>query len=178
MAHSIVTPEVGSGARTLTFGNDSVCCPHRPVTTPSALLPLTMVQAGPVQLQQLLQNLLGNAVKFHRAGVRPEVRVRGQVKRSGPAGEQVVFEIEDNGIGFEARFLDRIFTPFQRLHARERYEGSGVGLAICRRVAERHGGSLSARSVPGQGSMFVAVFLRVPPERAPVTTPPSPAAPR
>jgi PAS domain S-box-containing protein len=127
--------------------------------------PLPTLEADPMQLRQLFQNLVGNAVKFHRAGVRPEVRVRGRIERSN-AGEQVVFEVEDNGIGFEERFLDRIFTPFQRLHARERYEGSGVGLAICRRIAERHGGTLSARSVPGRGSTFVAIFPRVPPERA------------
>jgi signal transduction histidine kinase len=63
--------------------------------------------------------------------------------------------VEDNGIGFDEKYLDRIFNPFQRLHGRDRYEGSGIGLSICRRIAERHGGTITARSVPGQGSTFI-----------------------
>jgi signal transduction histidine kinase len=63
--------------------------------------------------------------------------------------------VEDNGIGFDERYLDRIFNPFQRLHGRDQYEGSGIGLAICRRIVERHGGTITARSAPGQGSTFI-----------------------
>jgi signal transduction histidine kinase len=68
--------------------------------------------------------------------------------------------VEDNGIGFEEKYLDRIFNVFQRLHGRGKYEGTGIGLAICRRIAERHGGSISARSTPGQGSTFIVRLPR------------------
>src|SRR5439155_13988698 len=68
--------------------------------------------------------------------------------------------VEDNGIGFNEKYLDRIFAPFQRLHGRAEYEGTGMGLAICRKIVERHGGTITARSVPGQGSTFIVTLPR------------------
>ena len=78
----------------------------------------------------------------------------------GPNGhrKELTLTVEDNGIGFDEKYLDRIFTPFQRLHGRNEYEGTGIGLAVCRKIVERHGGTLSAKSKPGKGSTFVAVL--------------------
>jgi signal transduction histidine kinase len=114
-------------------------------------------------MRQLLQNLIGNALKFFRPGAPPRVRVSAQRESRndlvGPAHREACrLSIEDNGIGFDEKYLDRIFTPFQRLHSRESYKGTGMGLAICRRIAERHGGAITARSEPGVGSTFIVVL--------------------
>lgn len=115
--------------------------------------------ADPTQMRQLLQNLIGNGLKFHRPDVPPVVSVRSEGIRD-EAGSIVQWRIEvrDNGIGFEEKYLDRIFTIFQRLHGRDQYEGTGVGLAICRKIVERHGGTLTARSQPDQGSTFICLL--------------------
>lgn len=104
-----------------------------------------------VQLRQLFQNLIGNALKFHRDDEHPVVRV------SATRGDDGMLEIrvQDNGIGFEAKDAERIFLPFQRLHGRSRYEGTGIGLAICQKIVERHGGAIRAESSPGVGTCFV-----------------------
>jgi PAS domain S-box-containing protein len=107
------------------------------------------VEADALQMRQLLQNLVGNGLKFHRPGVPPLVKVG-----SRQAGDFCEIMVEDNGIGFEEKYLDRIFKAFQRLHKREEFEGTGMGLAICQRIAERHGGSITASSQPGTGSVF------------------------
>jgi signal transduction histidine kinase len=108
------------------------------------------MEADPTQMQQLFQNIIGNALKYH--GDRPPiVRI---TSTEGPEGE-VLITIEDNGIGFEEKYADRIFAPFQRLHGRSEYEGTGMGLAICRKIVERHGGTITAHSEPGQGSTFL-----------------------
>jgi light-regulated signal transduction histidine kinase (bacteriophytochrome) len=112
---------------------------------------LPSLDASPMQMRQLLQNLLSNALKFRREDVAPVISVRGTVL---PDGKHCELRVEDNGIGFEEKYVDRIFNVFQRLHGRGKYEGTGIGLAICRRIAERHGGSIHARSTPGQGSTF------------------------
>jgi PAS domain S-box-containing protein len=112
---------------------------------------LPAIDADPMQMRQLFQNILGNALKFNRDGHSPVV-----VVRAAPATEGMArIEIEDNGIGFEEKYLDRIFTPFQRLHGASEYGGTGIGLAICRRIVERHNGAITARSVVGEGSTFV-----------------------
>ncbi len=111
---------------------------------------LPVVEGDPVQFQQLLLNLVGNALKFHRPGVPPVVRVTAH--RTPDAGLTLV--VEDNGIGFEPKYADRIFSPFQRLHAHGAYEGTGMGLAIVRRIVERHHGTVRATSTPGAGSRF------------------------
>ncbi len=110
---------------------------------------LPSVKADPTQMRQLLQNLIGNALKFQKTGETPLVRIHGTVS-DGETG----ICVEDNGIGFEEQYIDRIFAPFQRLHGREQYEGTGMGLAICKKIAERHGGTISAKSRPGMGAAF------------------------
>jgi PAS domain S-box-containing protein len=114
---------------------------------------MTNLEADPLQMRQLLQNLIGNALKFHRPGAPPLVRVWCET-----AGAHCRVHVADDGIGFDEKYLDRIFTVFQRLHGRHAYEGTGVGLAVCRRIAERHGGSITATSEPGRGSTFVVTL--------------------
>jgi PAS domain S-box-containing protein len=126
---------------------------------------LPTIAADPLQIHQLLQNLIGNALKFHRQGEAPIVKVNGQILEreqhfvAGLANTAICqITIEDNGIGFEEKYLDRIFDVFQRLHGRNEYEGTGMGLAICRKIVERHGGSLTAQSTPMQGAKFIVTL--------------------
>jgi two-component system sensor kinase FixL len=118
--------------------------------------PLPVIEADPSQMHQLFSNLISNALKFHKPGVTPVVEVSAR-KITGPSGHDQHYEIcvADNGIGFEEKYLDRIFTIFQRLHGRHQYEGTGIGLAICKKIVERHGGVLTAKSQPGEGATFI-----------------------
>ena len=124
---------------------------------------LPTIEADPVQMHQLFLNLIANSLKFHRQNVPPLVRVEsidadGNVPTQPGAHaphEMCTIVVKDNGIGFEEKYLDRIFTPFQRLHARGDYEGTGMGLAICRKIVERHGGTITAKSVPDEGTRFI-----------------------
>lgn len=112
---------------------------------------LPTIEADPTQMRQLLQNLIGNAVKYHQPGVAPTVRVRGDtVDWRGTA--RII--VEDDGIGFAPEHAERIFGAFERLHGRGEFEGTGIGLALCRKIVERHGGAISAASVPGKGAAF------------------------
>jgi light-regulated signal transduction histidine kinase (bacteriophytochrome) len=112
---------------------------------------LPVIQADPTQMRQLLQNLLGNALKFHKEGEKPIVKVSSIPASNGLA--QII--VEDNGIGFDEQYLVEIFAPFQRLHGKSsQYEGTGMGLAICKKIAERHGGNITAQSEPNRGSVF------------------------
>ena len=111
---------------------------------------LPTVQADPLQMRQLMQNLIGNALKFRRPDEPPVVRVEGE-----PSNGEVHIAVSDNGIGFDQKYVDRIFKLFQRLHERGAYEGSGMGLAICRKIVERHGGHITAQSEPGRGTTFL-----------------------
>lgn len=127
---------------------------------------LPQLDSDSLQMRQLLQNLIGNALKFHRPNVPPVIAVTGRVAMNGDGptleyshAEQVCeITVTDNGIGFEEKYLDRIFLPFQRLHGRGEYEGTGMGLAICRKIVERHGGTITARSTPGQGTTFIVTL--------------------
>ena len=113
---------------------------------------LPTIEADSLQMRQLFQNLISNALKFHQPEVPPAIEISHV---SGADSDSAIeLEIRDNGIGFDEKYLDRIFTPFQRLHGRSEYEGTGMGLAICRKIIERHGGRLKAKSVPGHGSTF------------------------
>jgi chemotaxis methyl-accepting protein methylase/signal transduction histidine kinase len=118
---------------------------------------LPTVEAYREQMVQLFQNLIGNAVKFH-GEEPPLIKVYGRPlekpTRTKKDGSWIEIVVEDNGIGFDSKYLDRIFAPFQRLHGRDQYEGQGVGLAICRNIVERHGGRIMADSNPGEGSIF------------------------
>jgi light-regulated signal transduction histidine kinase (bacteriophytochrome) len=111
------------------------------------------IDADPSQMRQLFQNLLGNALKFSREGVPPVVKVTSALE-----GDRVRIEVADNGIGFDEKYRDRIFEVFQRLHGRSEYEGSGIGLSICRKIVERHGGSIMPYSKPNCGATFVILL--------------------
>jgi len=125
---------------------------------------LPTLEADPIQMRQLLQNLISNALKFHQPDVPPVVEVYGtQLEDHDETRCQLT--ISDNGIGFDEQYLDRIFAVFQRLHGRDQYDGTGVGLALCRKIVERHGGCITARSSPGQGATFVVMLPAVHVER-------------
>lgn len=111
--------------------------------------PLPRVLADPRQLDQLLQNLLSNALKYCRDGVLPEVHVSAQ--RDGDLWR---FAVQDNGIGIAPEYFSRIFEIFQRLHGQEQYKGTGIGLAVCKKIVERHGGQIWLESTVGQGTTF------------------------
>lgn len=111
--------------------------------------PLPVIMADALQMNQLMQNLLSNAIKFRKEGVTPVVRVS-----SVEDGQEVVLTVSDNGIGFEPRYESRIFRIFERLHGRNEYPGTGIGLALCRKIVDRHGGTIEASSEPGQGATF------------------------
>jgi PAS domain S-box-containing protein len=122
--------------------------------------PLPTIDADPIQMHQLFQNLISNGLKFHRQNAPPVIKLRAltPVSRKGQKyifGEQYcqIF-IVDNGIGFEEKFSARIFQPFQRLHGQNAYEGTGMGLAICQRIVERHGGRITVKSAPDKGTTF------------------------
>ena len=127
--------------------------------------PLPIVQADPLQMRQLIQNLLMNALKFHKLGEPPHVTIRAVTlpgmphdPPESPPRPAVRIDVIDRGIGFENEFRDRIFEVFQRLHGRNEYEGTGIGLAVVRKIAERHGGFVTADGVPGEGATFSVVL--------------------
>jgi len=111
--------------------------------------PLPSVLADEMQLIQLFQNLVGNAIKYQSPGI-PLVHI--SAARNG--GKQWIFSVKDNGLGIDPQYFERIFGMFQRLHKREEFAGTGIGLAICKKIVERHGGNISVESQPGQGSTF------------------------
>jgi PAS domain S-box-containing protein len=127
---------------------------------------LPALEGEPTQIRQLFLNLIGNGLKFHRAEEPPVVRIHSQrlSQPPSPADDQPRVPVwhqllvEDNGIGFDEKYLERIFEVFQRLHGRGEYEGTGMGLAICRKIVERHGGTITARSTPGQGAIFIVTL--------------------
>jgi len=115
--------------------------------------PLPTITADALQMRQLMQNLISNAIKFRREGVTPEVSIEASTVE-----DQARITVRDNGIGFEAQYARRIFRVFERLHGRGEYPGTGIGLALCRRIAERHGGTVVAESEPGAGATFTVTL--------------------
>jgi PAS domain S-box-containing protein len=111
--------------------------------------PLPGVRADEIQLIQLFQNLVGNAIKYQKPGI-PTVHI--SAARDGE--DKWMFSVKDNGLGIEPQYFDRIFGMFQRLHKREDFSGTGIGLAICKKIVERHGGKISVESLPNEGSTF------------------------
>ncbi|MBE9178054.1 PAS domain S-box protein [Oculatella sp. LEGE 06141] len=148
------------------------------------LAPLPSIEADPTQMRQLFQNVIGNALKFYRPDQPPIVQIQSQILpishppdsleatqlhsddlapgtdpiQAAAVSPVCQITIADNGIGFDEKYIDRIFSVFQRLHGRHEYEGTGVGLAICRKIVERHGGSITARSAPDQGATFIVTL--------------------
>ncbi|TYQ31606.1 PAS domain S-box protein [Pseudanabaena sp. UWO310] len=116
--------------------------------------PLPVVDADALQMRQILQNLLSNALKFHKDSVQPFIQVRSRIYHSDNQ-DWCEVRIIDNGIGFEEKYVERIFQIFQRLYGRKDYEGTGIGLAICRKIVERHGGTITAQSQLDHGSVFI-----------------------
>jgi light-regulated signal transduction histidine kinase (bacteriophytochrome) len=130
---------------------------HRPYLEPVIeISDLPEIDADPVQMIQLFQNLLTNALHYRREDQIPEVKISGCTIESGNGHDRKICElrVEDNGIGFDMRFADEIFLPFERLHSQDKYEGTGMGLAICKKIVDVHGGKISARSTVGKGSTF------------------------
>jgi two-component system phosphate regulon sensor histidine kinase PhoR len=118
---------------------------------------LPTIEADRIQMVQLFQNLIENALKFSREGEAPYVKIYAQKLDDASVAYEIC--VEDNGIGFDEKYVDKIFLPFQRLHGRSsKYEGVGIGLAICRKVLERHGGTISAKSELGKGSTFIVTL--------------------
>ncbi len=112
---------------------------------------LPVLNADKTQMHQLFQNLIANALKFHKKDESPLVRIKGR----NLGNSSVEITVEDNGIGFDEKYLEKIFKPFERLHGRSEYKGSGIGLAICQKIVQRHKGQITARSAPGQGAVFI-----------------------
>ena len=129
---------------------------------------LPVIDAEPVQMRQLLQNLIGNALKFRRPEVPPVVKVEAQIipDPDTPGKKLCRLTVSDNCIGFDEKYLDRIFQVFQRLHTRNEYEGTGMGLAIVRKIALYHGGDITAKSKPGEGSAFILTVPATHPQLA------------
>ena len=116
---------------------------------------LPVISADPTQMRQLFQNLISNALKFHKKGTPPFVQIESNLQH---VKNLCQITIKDNGIGFDEKYSDRIFGVFQRLHGRSEFEGTGVGLAICRKIVDRHKGKIVAKSTPGQGSTFIVTL--------------------
>ena len=124
---------------------------------------LPTVNAISDQMDQLFTNLIGNAIKYSKEGIAPVIKIDARKIKAGEngnllAGDAWKIEFKDNGIGFDERFLDKIFQMFQRLHAKEAYSGTGIGLAICKKIMENHSGTITAKSSPGTGSVF-SIYL-------------------
>jgi light-regulated signal transduction histidine kinase (bacteriophytochrome) len=138
---------------------------------------LPVVEADPLQMRQLLLNLISNGLKFQPPGGAPVLKIQASVVEPGVTGQVgsatrgsansdqpaavgplCEITIQDNGIGFDEKYAEKIFAVFQRLHGRYEYEGTGVGLAVCRRITDRHHGTITARSRPGEGATFIVTL--------------------
>lgn len=110
----------------------------------------------PVHLQQLFTNLISNSIKFQRKDTTLQIDIRLEKENK----KSFVVAYQDNGIGFEQQFATQILKPFQRLHGRSEYEGTGIGLAICQKLMERHKGNIKAKSKPNKGATFLLLFKK------------------
>ncbi len=119
---------------------------------------LSTIDADNLQMRQVFQNIIGNAIKYYRPGVSPVIKIECQLKK-GKDNNFCEISISDNGIGFDNKYSEQIFGLFQRLHGRNEYEGTGIGLAICKKIVEQHGGNIKASSKEGEGSIF---YIKLP----------------
>jgi PAS domain S-box-containing protein len=119
---------------------------------------LPTIEADPMQMRQLILNLLGNGLKFQPPGASPLIRISASTLTPLSREPQCEIQVQDNGIGFDEKYMDKIFAVFQRLHGRTEYEGTGVGLAVCRRIVDRHQGTITAKSQPGKGATFIVTL--------------------
>jgi signal transduction histidine kinase len=133
--------------------------------------PLPVLMCDGIQMRQVLQNLIANALKYRHPDRAPVVRISADAQSNARVQRQqglpvITLRVEDNGIGFDERHRERIFEPFERLHSSDKYEGTGLGLAICRKVVDRHGGTITAHGQPGAGAVFIITLpLRPHPEQ-------------
>jgi light-regulated signal transduction histidine kinase (bacteriophytochrome) len=129
---------------------------------------LPEINVIPFQLRQLFTNLFSNSLKFTRPNVAPEIKVKAKLQKAkkihlegvDPAKDYWLITVQDNGIGFEPEYSTRIFEVFQRLHGKDEYDGTGIGLAICKKIIENHQGMITATGIPGQGATF-SIYLPV-----------------
>lgn len=128
--------------------------------------PLPSIEADATQIRQLFQNLISNSLKFHLPQQPPSIKIYGQLLEDSEPS-QIQITVEDNGIGFDEKYLSRIFEVFQRLHGRTQYQGTGVGLAICRKIVLRHEGHITAQSKPNQGAKFIITLPLTQNKKAP-----------
>ena len=135
---------------------------------------LPQVEVIPGQIRQVFQNLISNAIKFSKKDQKALIHIKGEIiaekdidSPADPMGAYCRISIKDNGIGFQEKYLDKIFTLFQRLHGKEEYEGTGIGLAIVKKIIDKHNGIISAHSEEGVGTTFIIVL---PLKQAPATT--------
>lgn len=131
---------------------------------------MPVVDAIPGQIRQVFQNLISNSLKFVRPGVPPLIYISSEII-PGPDGDTCRISVVDNGIGFNEIYLDKIFTIFQRLNSQEAFEGTGIGLAIVKKIIDKHHGSITAVSREGQGASFIINLpLHQAPSRADLST--------
>jgi light-regulated signal transduction histidine kinase (bacteriophytochrome) len=116
--------------------------------------PLPVIDGDPTLLAMLWQNLIGNAVKFHKDGLAPRISIECQ-RRSDGEDDEWLFSVSDNGIGIADDFVDKVFVIFQRLHGRDEYSGTGIGLALCKKIVEHHGGLIRVDSSYTEGTRFL-----------------------
>lgn len=119
---------------------------------------LGVIEADPIQMRQLFQNLMSNSLKYSSNDRSPYIEITSTCKKTENLDVFCQITVKDNGIGFDSCFHEKIFGMFQRLHGRDEYNGTGIGLAICKKIVERHGGTISARSSIGEGSEFIVVL--------------------
>jgi light-regulated signal transduction histidine kinase (bacteriophytochrome) len=122
---------------------------------------LCPVRVIPLQFRKLMKNLIGNSLKFSKPGNPPEISINGEIKKGAHLSKNLVpykkyfhISIHDNGIGFEPQYSERIFEVFQRLHTKDEYSGSGIGLAICKQIVKNHNGMISATGTLREGACF------------------------
>jgi len=121
---------------------------------------LPNIEADKMQMSQLFQNLIANALKFHKLGVAPVITISSRDLKNGLHE----ISISDNGIGFDEKYLEKIFKPFGRLHGQSKFQGTGIGLALCKKIVQRYGGTLTAKSIMGEGSTFIITLPEKQPE--------------
>jgi light-regulated signal transduction histidine kinase (bacteriophytochrome) len=116
--------------------------------------PLPDIEIQPFQIQQVFINLIGNSLKFQKEGVSPVIEIASELSNGSQENRVCKISVKDNGIGFDQKYMEKIFRPLERLVGRSEYEGTGMGLSICKRIIERHGGTISVISSLGEGSTF------------------------
>jgi len=111
------------------------------------------------QIQRVIQNLISNAIKYKKEDIPPMIEIGSSFNDET---DNWVISLKDNGIGFDEKYLDRIFKPFERLHNQQEYQGTGIGLAICEKIMHHHGGKITAKSQPGKGATFIVTLPKNP----------------